>query len=64
MTDMLLIIMFLFVLFIAIFIAIARWIFRVNHIVDRLDKIVALLSGDHTEKPKSFVDGLKKGMSD
>lgn len=53
--------MFLIILVIAIIIAISRWIFRVNHIIDRLDKIVYLLEGK-PEKPKSFMDVLKKGM--
>lgn len=52
---------FLIILVVAIIIAISRWIFRVNHIIDRLDRIVYLLDGK-PERAKSFMDGLKKGM--
>lgn len=54
---------FMMLLFFVILVAISRWIFRVNDIVNRLDKIVFLLDGK-PEKPKSFIDGLKKGMED
>ena len=50
-----------FILVICIFVAIARWIFRINAIVQRLDEIIYALQGN-PEKPKSFIDGLKKGM--
>jgi hypothetical protein len=38
-----------------------RWAFRVNDIVKRLDKLIELQSGDKPE-PKSFIEGIKKGM--
>lgn len=41
--DALLIVVFMVVLFVAIFVAISRWVFRINDIVGRLDSIVALL---------------------
>lgn len=63
MNDMFGFMIFSLILLIAIFVAISRWVFRVNHIIDRLDRIVSLLSGQ-AEKPKSFMDGLKKGMND
>lgn len=52
---------FVIILIVAIVVAISRWILRINHIIDRLDKIVYLLDGK-PDKPKSFMDGLKKGM--
>lgn len=54
---------FVVILIIAIFVAISRWVFRINDIVERLDKIVHLLEGV-PEKPKSFIDGIKKGMAE
>lgn len=54
-------VIFLFILFIAIGVAVSRWIFRINDIIKRLDQIVSLLDGK-PEKPKSFIDGVKKGM--
>lgn len=54
---------FVVILIIAIFVAISRWVFRINDIVERLDKIVRLLEGV-PEKPKSFMDGIKKGMTE
>lgn len=52
---------FVIILIVAIVVAISRWILRINHIIERLDKIVYLLDGK-PDKPKSFMDGLKKGM--
>jgi hypothetical protein len=41
--DALSTVLILIVLFIAIIVAISRWVFRVNDIVRRLDKIIALM---------------------
>jgi len=51
------------ILMIAIFVAISRWVFRINTIVDRLDKILYALDGK-TAKPSSFMDGVRKGMAE
>lgn len=52
---------FMLLLFFVIMVAISRWIFRINDIVARLDKVISLVEGK-PEKPKSFIDGIKKGM--
>ncbi len=42
------------VIFVAIFVAISRWVFRINHIIDRLDIIINLLkAGSKTGMPTS-----------
>ena len=63
MGDILGVWLFIFILFVLIMVAISRWVFRINTIVHRLDKIVYLLEGK-PEKPKSFMDGIKKGMEE
>jgi len=57
-------VIFLFIFVIAIMVAISRWIFRINDIIKRMDKIIELLgnSSRKSEKPTSFMDGFKKGM--
>ena len=62
MSDIIGVWVFMFILFTLIIVAIPRWVFRINTIVDRLDKIVYLLEGK-PEQPKSFIDGIKKGMA-
>lgn len=55
----------LFIIGIAIMVAISRWVFRINDIIKKMDKIIQLLeneSGILDGKPKSFMEGLKKGM--
>lgn len=51
----------LFIIGFAIFVVLSRWVFRVNHIVERLDSIITLLEGK-PEKPKTFIEGVKMGM--
>jgi len=41
--------LFMFLLFFIIGVAISRWIFRINDIVNRLDRIVSLLEGQKGE---------------
>lgn len=53
----------MFGLLVLIIVAILRRALRINTIVDRLDKIAYLLGGK-PEKPKSFMDGFKKGMGE
>lgn len=55
---------FIFLIFL-VSVAIMRWAFRVNDIVKRLDTLIELQGGNKTAenvKPKSFMDGIKKGM--
>ena len=61
MSDMMGFVIFFIIFVIAIFVVISRWVFRINDIINRLDKIVLLLEGK-TEKPKTFMDGFRKGM--
>lgn len=56
--------MMIFFALIAVFVCISRWVFRINDIINRLDRVVSLLGGNQAENPKSFMDGLKKGMND
>jgi hypothetical protein len=63
MGDMIGVTIFIVLIIIAIFVIIARWIFRINDIINRLDKIVMLLDGK-TEGPKTFMDGFRKGMKE
>lgn len=54
---------FIVLIIIAIFVIIARWVFRINDIISRLDKIVMLLEGK-TEEPKTFMAGFRKGIKE
>lgn len=57
-------ILFLFIISIIVILLLARWIFKINHIVKQMDKIVHILEGKPAvapERPKSFIDGFKKG---
>ena len=63
MGDMAGALIFIIILALLIMVSISRWIFRINAIVDRLDKIVYALDGK-PEKAKSFMDGIKKGMAE
>ena len=38
------VVIFMFVLFVAIMVAISRWVFRINDIVNRMDDIIRLLA--------------------
>ena len=46
--------LFWVVLVIAIWVAIARWVFRVNHIVSRLDRILAVLDPEEFKRAEEW----------
>ena len=48
--DYLLSIIGIMVIFFFIQVAILRWVLRINHIVERLDRIAEILLGKQTEK--------------
>ena len=62
MGDMMGFSIFVILLIVALFVVISRWVFRINDIVARLDKIVLLLGGK--AEPKTFRDGFKRGMEE
>lgn len=63
MSDMMGFSIFVILLIVILFVVISRWVFRINDIVNKLDKIVFLLEGK-PDKPKTFMDGFKSGMEE
>jgi len=62
MGDMMGFSIFVILLIVILFVVISRWVFRINDIVNRLDKITLLLGGK--AEPKTFMDGFKSGMEE
>jgi hypothetical protein len=47
--ELILIWIVVIIIFVAIQVAITRWVLRINHIIERMDKIISLIERNHNK---------------